>query len=124
MKKQFLTLMLMLVGMTAWAQSEQSGSGWTDPSSPSFTSETIVWLAIDCGNYDMYYYTDGYVSSYYEPQIAASLMASCAMLLLSMLSIRKRKSIFMDCVSLVLLLMTARRLPSRFMMSAAVLSIL
>ncbi len=71
MKKQFLTLMLMLVGMTAWAQSEQSGSGWTDPSSPSFTSETVVWLAIDCGNYDMYYYTDGYVSSYYKPQIAA-----------------------------------------------------
>lgn len=68
MKKQLLTLMLMLVGMTAWAQ---SGSGWTDPSSPSFTSETVVWLAIDCGDYNMYYYTDGYVSSNYEPQIAA-----------------------------------------------------
>ena len=72
MKKQLLTtLLLMLFGMTAWAQSEQSGSGWTDPSSPSFTSETVVWLKIDCGDYNMYYYTDGYVSSYYEPQIAA-----------------------------------------------------
>ena len=71
MKKHLLTLMMLLMGSVAWAQSEQGGSGWTDPSSPSFTSETVVWLAIDCGNYDMYYYTDGYVSSYYEPQIAA-----------------------------------------------------
>ena len=73
MKKQLLSLMLMLVGTTVWAQQvEEVGSGgWTDPSDPSLKLETVVWLAIDCGNYDMYYYTDGYVSSYYEPQIAA-----------------------------------------------------
>lgn len=57
---------MLLMGSVAWAQ-----SGWTDPSSPSFTSETVVYLAIDCGDYDLYYYNDGYVSSYYEPQVAA-----------------------------------------------------
>ena len=57
---------MLLMGTVAWAQ-----SGWTDPSDPSFTSETVVWVSIDCGNYDMYYLNDGYVSSYYEPQVAA-----------------------------------------------------
>lgn len=66
MKKYLLTLVMLLMGSVAWAQ-----SGWTDPSSPSFTSETVVYLAIDCGDYDLYYYNDGYVSSYYEPQVAA-----------------------------------------------------
>ena len=66
MKKQLLTLVMLLMGTVAWAQ-----SGWTDPSDPSFTSETVVYLAIDCGDYDLYYYNDGYVSSYYEPQVAA-----------------------------------------------------
>lgn len=71
MKKQLLTLMLMLVGMTAWAQSEQSGSGWTDPSS-EYQEETVVYLAIDCGEYDMFYYSpDGYVNYNYTPEIAA-----------------------------------------------------
>ena len=70
MKKQFLTLMLMLVGMTAWAQSEQSGSGWTDPSS-EYQSQTVVYLSIDCGEYDMFYYSDGYVNYNYTPEIAA-----------------------------------------------------
>ena len=70
MKKQFLTLMLMLVGMTAWAQSEQSGSGWTDPSS-EYQSQTVVYLSIDCGEYDMFYYSDGYVNYNYTPEVAA-----------------------------------------------------
>lgn len=71
MKKQLLTLMLMLVGMTAWAQSEQSGSGWTDPSS-EYQAQTVVYLAIDCGEYDMFYYSpDGYVNYNYTPEIAA-----------------------------------------------------
>ena len=67
MKKQLLTLMLMLVGMTAWAQ---SGSGWTDPSS-EYQAQTVVYLAIDCGEYDMFYYSDGYVNYNYTPEIAA-----------------------------------------------------
>ena len=71
MKKQLLTtLLLMLFGMTAWAQSEQSGSGWTDPSS-EYQAQTVVYLAIDCGEYDMYSYTDGNVSSSYTPEVAA-----------------------------------------------------
>ena len=68
MKKQLLTLMLMLVGMTAWAQ---SGSGWTDPSS-EYQAQTVVYLAIDCDEYDMFYYSpDGYVNYNYTPEIAA-----------------------------------------------------
>ena len=67
MKKHLLTLMMLLMGSVAWAQT----GGWTVPSNPSYTSETVVWVAIDCGDYNMYYYTDGYVSSYYEPQVAA-----------------------------------------------------
>ena len=65
MKKQLLTLMLMLVGMTAWAQ-----SGWTDPSS-EYQSQTVVYVAIDCGEYDMYSYTDEYASYRYTPEVAA-----------------------------------------------------
>lgn len=55
----------MLVGMTAWAQ-----SGWTDPSS-EYQSQTVVYVAIDCGEYDMYSYTDGYASYRYTPEVAA-----------------------------------------------------
>ncbi len=65
MKKQLLTLMLMLVGMAAWAQ-----SGWTDPSS-EYQSQTVVYVAIDCGEYDMYSYTDEYASYRYTPEVAA-----------------------------------------------------
>ena len=69
MKKQLLTtLLLMLFGMTAWAQ---SGSGWTDPSS-EYQAQTVVYVAIDCGEYDMFYYSpDGYVNYNYTPEIAA-----------------------------------------------------
>lgn len=65
MKKQLLTLMLMLVGMAAWAQ-----SGWTDPSS-EYQAQTVVYVAIDCGEYDMYSYTDEYASYRYTPEVAA-----------------------------------------------------
>ena len=65
MKKQLLSLMLMLVGMSAWAQ-----SGWTDPSS-EYQAQTVVYLAIDCDEYDMFYYSDGYVNYNYTPEIAA-----------------------------------------------------
>ena len=65
MKKQLLSLMLMLVGMSAWAQ-----SGWTDPSS-EYQAQTVVYLAIDCDEYDMFYYSDGYVDYNYTPEIAA-----------------------------------------------------
>ena len=68
MKKQLLTLMLMLVGMTAWAQSEQSGSGWTDPSS-EYQAQTVVYVAIDCGNYDLFYNESG--GRAYYPELAA-----------------------------------------------------
>ena len=65
MKKQLLSLMLMLVGTTVWAQ-----SGWTDPSS-EYQAQTVVYLAIDCDEYDMFYYSDGYVDYNYTPEIAA-----------------------------------------------------
>lgn len=68
MKKQFLTLMLMLFGMTTWAQSEQSGSGWTDPSS-EYQAQTVVYVAIDCGNYDLFYDESG--GRAYYPKLAA-----------------------------------------------------
>lgn len=68
MKKHLFTFVLMLVGMTAWAQ---SGSGWTDPSS-NYQEQTAVYIAIDCGDYDMYYYSpDGYVNYNYTPEVAA-----------------------------------------------------
>ena len=63
MKKQLLTLMLMLVGMAAWAQ-----SGWTDPSS-EYQSQTVVYVAIDCGNYDLFYDESG--GRAYYPELAA-----------------------------------------------------
>lgn len=68
MKNQFSTLVLMLVGMTAWAQSEQSGSGWTDPSNENH-AETVVYVAIDCGNYDLFYDESG--GRAYYPELAA-----------------------------------------------------
>lgn len=58
----------MLVGMTAWAQSEQSGSGWTDPSS-EYQAQTVVYVAIDCGNYDLFYNESG--GRAYYPELAA-----------------------------------------------------
>ena len=58
----------MLVGMTAWAQSEQSGSGWTDPSS-EYQAQTVVYVAIDCGNYDLFYDESG--GRAYYPELAA-----------------------------------------------------
>lgn len=63
MKKQLLTLMLMLVGMAAWAQ-----SGWTDPSS-EYQSQTVVYVAIDCDNYDLFYDESG--GRAYYPELAA-----------------------------------------------------
>lgn len=65
MKKQLLSLMLMLVGTMVWAQ-----SGWTDPSS-EYQAQTVVYLAIDCDEYDIFYYSDGYVNYNYTPEIAA-----------------------------------------------------
>ena len=55
----------MLVGMTAWAQ---SGSGWTDPSS-EYQAQTVVYVAIDCGNYDLFYNESG--GRAYYPELAA-----------------------------------------------------
>ncbi len=53
----------MLVGMAAWAQ-----SGWTDPSS-EYQSQTVVYVAIDCGNYDLFYDESG--GRAYYPELAA-----------------------------------------------------
>lgn len=58
----------MLVGMAAWAQSEQSGSGWTNPSS-EYQTQTVVFVAIDCGNYDLFYDESG--GRAYYPELAA-----------------------------------------------------
>lgn len=70
MKQLQLTLMAVLMSTFAWAQDE-SKSGWTDPSS-EYQAQTVVYLAIDCGEYDMFYYSpDGYVNYNYTPEIAA-----------------------------------------------------
>ncbi len=53
----------MLVGMAAWAQ-----SGWTDPSS-EYQSQTVVYVAIDCGNYDLFNDESG--GRAYYPELAA-----------------------------------------------------
>ena len=56
MKKQLLTtLLLMLFGMTAWAQ---NGSGWTDPQN-EYSAHTVVYLTIQSDNYDVLYTPEG-----------------------------------------------------------------
>lgn len=58
MKKQLLTMLLMMVGMTSLAQ-----SGWSDPSG-NYQEQTVVYVTVDCGDYDIY-------SGVTEPQVAA-----------------------------------------------------
>ena len=58
MKKQLLTMLLLMVGMTSLAQ-----SGWSDPSG-NYQEQTVVYVTVDCGDYDIY-------SSVTEPQVAA-----------------------------------------------------
>ena len=58
MKKQLLTMLLLMVGMTSLAQ-----SGWSDPSG-NYQEQTVVYMAVDCGDYDIY-------SGVTEPQVAA-----------------------------------------------------
>lgn len=58
MKKLFLTLLLVMVGMTLLAQ-----SGWSDPSG-NYQEQTVVYVTVDCGEYDIY-------SGVTEPQVAA-----------------------------------------------------
>lgn len=48
MKKFLLSSLLMLLGMGAFAQ-----SGWTNPSG-NYQLETVVYAAVDCGNYGLY----------------------------------------------------------------------
>lgn len=48
MKKFLLSSLLMLLGMSAFAQ-----SGWTNPSG-NYQLETVVYAAVDCGNYGLY----------------------------------------------------------------------
>lgn len=58
MKKQLLTMLLMMVGMTSLAQ-----SGWSDPSG-NYQEQTVVYVTVNCGDYDIY-------SSVTVPQVAA-----------------------------------------------------
>ena len=58
MKKQLLTMLLLMVGMTSLAQ-----SGWSDPSG-NYQEQTVVYVTVDCGDYDIY-------SGVTEPQVAA-----------------------------------------------------
>lgn len=58
MKKQLLTMLLLLVGMTSLAQ-----NGWSDPSG-NYQEQTVVYVTVDCGEYDIY-------SGVTEPQVAA-----------------------------------------------------
>ena len=48
MKKFLLSSLLMLFGMSAFAQ-----SGWTNPSG-NYQLETVVYAAVDCGDYGLY----------------------------------------------------------------------
>lgn len=58
MKKQLLTMLLLMVGMTSLAQ-----SGWSDPSG-NYQEQTVVYVTVNCGDYDIY-------SGVTEPQVAA-----------------------------------------------------
>ena len=58
MRKQLLTMLLLMVGMTSLAQ-----SGWSDPSG-NYQEQTVVYVTVDCGDYDIY-------SGVTEPQVAA-----------------------------------------------------
>ena len=58
MKKQLLTMLLLLVGMASLAQ-----NGWSDPSG-NYQEQTVVYVTVDCGDYDIY-------SGVTEPQVAA-----------------------------------------------------
>lgn len=73
MKKQLLTLMLMLVGMSAWAQGFDPEtyefifeSGWTDPGN-EYQQKTVVYLSLDCDDETLY----GSGSKTYVPEVAA-----------------------------------------------------
>ena len=46
MKRQLLTLLLVMAGMVSWAQSE---SGWTDPGN-AYHQKTVVYATLNCGN--------------------------------------------------------------------------
>ena len=58
MRKQLLTMLLMMVGMTSLAQ-----SGWSDPSG-NYQEQTVVYVTVDCGDYNIY-------SGVTVPQVAA-----------------------------------------------------
>ncbi len=71
MKKQFLTMMLMLVGMTAWAQEFDPNtggfifeSGWTDPGN-EYQQKTVVYLRLNSDDETLY------GSGNYVPEVAA-----------------------------------------------------
>ena len=44
MKKQLLTLLLVMAGMVSWAQ-----SGWIDPGN-AYHKKTVVYATLNCGN--------------------------------------------------------------------------
>ena len=67
MKKHLLTMIAVFMSAFAWAQDESS-SGWTDPSN-EYKAQTVVYLAIDCGNYDLFYDESG--GRAYYPELAA-----------------------------------------------------
>ncbi len=46
MKKQFLSLLLVMAGMVSWAQ---NGSGWTNPGN-AYQQQTVVYAILDFGN--------------------------------------------------------------------------
>ncbi len=48
-KKLLMFIMLVVVGMTSWAQ-----SGWNDPSG-EYQAETVVYAVVDCGSYEGLY---------------------------------------------------------------------
>ena len=63
MKKQLLTMLLLLVGMASLAQ-----NGWSDPSG-NYQEQTVVYVTVDCGDYDIY-------SGVTEPQVAEPQVAA------------------------------------------------
>ncbi|MBR3615355.1 MAG: T9SS type A sorting domain-containing protein [Bacteroidaceae bacterium] len=78
MRKQLLTMLLMMVGMTSLAQ-----SGWSDPSG-NYQEQTVVYVTVDCGDYDIY-------SSVTEPQVAAFIGGEIRALATSYLSLGNYK---------------------------------
>ena len=78
MRKQLLTMLLMMVGMTSLAQ-----SGWSDPSG-NYQEQTVVYVTVNCGDYDIY-------SGVTEPQVAAFIGGEIRALATSYLSLGNYK---------------------------------